>query len=181
MFGTDTADNQTANTSTSTTTQDNAQAPVFGVDPVPQVSQAPSLSSDESTPTSAPEIDPILASTLEDTPTSQSDSPTTPTISIPEAPEINPAGSIENSTSDLMELKKEALAKLGPLVDKLDQGPEEKFKTTMMMIQASDDKALIPKAYDAANMITDEKIKAQALLDIINEINYFTNQNTDVK
>jgi Mor family transcriptional regulator len=73
-----------------------------------------------------------------------------------------------------MELKKDALSKLGPLVDKLDQSPEEKFKTTMMMIQASDDKTLIPKAYDAANSIVDEKTKAQALLDIINEINYFT-------
>ena len=46
----------------------------------------------------------------------------------------------------------------------------------MMMIQASDDKSLVPKAYEAANSIEDEKVKAQALLDIINEINYFTNQ-----
>ena len=43
-----------------------------------------------------------------------------------------------------------------------------------MMIQASDDQSLIQQAYDAANSITDEKIKAQALLDVVNEINYFT-------
>lgn len=56
----------------------------------------------------------------------------------------------------------------------LDQSPEEKFRTTMMMIQASDNQDLITTAYEAANQITDEKARAQALLDVINEINYFT-------
>ncbi len=46
----------------------------------------------------------------------------------------------------------------------------------MMMIQASDDQSLIGNAYAAAKEITDEKTRAQALLDIINEINYFTQQ-----
>ena len=44
----------------------------------------------------------------------------------------------------------------------------------MMMIQATDNKKLLPDAYKAAQAITDEKAKAQALLDVINEINYFT-------
>jgi hypothetical protein len=44
------------------------------------------------------------------------------------------------------------------------------------MIQAADNKDLIKVAYEAAQAITDEKIKAQALLDVINEINYFTQQ-----
>jgi hypothetical protein len=44
------------------------------------------------------------------------------------------------------------------------------------MIQASDNQALVKDAYDAAQKITDEKTKAQALLDIVNEINYFTHQ-----
>jgi hypothetical protein len=46
----------------------------------------------------------------------------------------------------------------------------------MMLIQASDNAGLIKRAYEAANQIQDEKIKAQALIDIINEINYFTNR-----
>ena len=75
---------------------------------------------------------------------------------------------------DLLSLKQQALQQLSPLMDHLDQTPEEKFKTTMMMIQAADNKALIPDAYQAAQQITDEKTKAQALLDVINEINYFT-------
>lgn len=78
----------------------------------------------------------------------------------------------------LLDLKKEALGELAPLIDQLDQSPEEKFKTTMMMIQATDDSNLVKIAHDAAQKITDEKIRAQALLDIVNEINYFTQKDT---
>lgn len=81
--------------------------------------------------------------------------------------------------SELLEIKKQALGQLSPLVSHLDQSPEEKFKTLMMMIQASDDKSLIKQAHDIAQQIPDEKAKAQALLDIVNEINYFTQQPDD--
>lgn len=74
----------------------------------------------------------------------------------------------------LVILKEQALNNLAPLVNHLEQTPEEKFKTTMMLIQASDNSGLVKEAYEAANQITDEKIRAQALLDVINEINYFT-------
>lgn len=77
----------------------------------------------------------------------------------------------------LLDIKKQALGELSPLVSHLDQSPEEKFKTTMMMIQAADNQALIPEAYAAAKDISDEKARAQALLDIVNEINYFTHKN----
>lgn len=77
---------------------------------------------------------------------------------------------------DLLEIKQDALHELTPLVGHLEQTPEEKFRTTMMMIQASDDHGLIKTAYDAAKQITDEKARAQALLDVVNEINYFTQQ-----
>jgi hypothetical protein len=75
---------------------------------------------------------------------------------------------------DLFKLKQQALDSLAPLVDQLDQSPEEKFKTTMMMIQASDNPQLVQEAYAAANKIEDEKTRAHALLDVVNEINYFT-------
>lgn len=77
---------------------------------------------------------------------------------------------------DLLDIKQEALQALSPLVGHLDQSPEEKFRTTMMMIQASDDQTLLRDAYDAAKQISDEKTRAQALLDVVNEINYFTQQ-----
>lgn len=79
-------------------------------------------------------------------------------------------------SNDLMGIKRQALQQLSPLVSHLEQSPEEEFRTTMMMIQASDDQSLIQKAYDAAQKIGDEKARAQALLDIVNEINYFTQQ-----
>lgn len=78
------------------------------------------------------------------------------------------------ATDDLLDIKQEALQALTPLVGHLDQSPEEKFRTTMMMIQASDDHGLIKVAYEAAKQISNEKERAQALLDIVNEINYFT-------
>lgn len=84
------------------------------------------------------------------------------------------------NTDKLLELKQQALQQLSPLVDHLEQTPEEEFRTTMMMIQAADNHGLIERAYQAALKIADEKARAQALLDIVNEINYFTHNNADV-
>ncbi len=81
---------------------------------------------------------------------------------------------VDLSTHELIDIKQKALGQLNPLMGHLDQTPEEKFRTTMMMIQASDDQTLVKTAYEAAQKITDEKARAQALLDIVNEINYFT-------
>ncbi len=90
----------------------------------------------------------------------------TPEPAAPAAPATVP--------SNLDDIKIQALQELSPLVDKLDQTPEEKYKTLMMMIQASDNQDLIPSAYTAAHGISDEKLKAEALLNIVNEINYFS-------
>ncbi len=76
--------------------------------------------------------------------------------------------------AELIEIRKKALDELSPLLDKLDLPAEEKFRTIMMMVQASDDESLVKLAYQAAHSIEDEKVRAQALLDIVNEINYFT-------
>lgn len=46
-----------------------------------------------------------------------------------------------NDEVDLVEIKQQALTALSPLVGHLEQDPIEKFKTTMMMIQAADDKS----------------------------------------
>jgi hypothetical protein len=117
--------------------------------------QAPSLKIDSSGSTSAP-IDP--------TPT--------PSLDIPD--------SDSQPSTDLTTIKQQALDELSPLIDELDQSPEERFRTLMMMIQASDNRDLIPKAFETAHRITDEKFKAQALLDIVNEINYFTQRQPSI-
>lgn len=99
------------------------------------------------------------------------DSPTAaPSAPIP-VPSVAPS---DGNTNDLIDIKQQALSQLSPLVGHLDQTPEEKFRTTMMMIQATDDQSKVKDAYEAAQQIADEKVRAQALLDIINEINYFT-------
>jgi hypothetical protein len=82
------------------------------------------------------------------------------------------------SNDDLLNMKQEALQHLTPLVSHLDQAPEEKFRTVMMMIQASDDHSKLNEAFEIAKQITDDKTRAQALLDVINEINYFTQQHS---
>ncbi|HVX24071.1 MAG TPA: hypothetical protein VG992_01880 [Candidatus Saccharimonadales bacterium] len=79
-----------------------------------------------------------------------------------------------DTLNDLLNIKQQALGELSPLVSHLDQSPEERFRTVMMMIQATDDQSKIQEAFSAAQAIEDEKGRAQALLDVINEINYFT-------
>jgi len=104
--------------------------------------------------------------------------PATPTTIQPEEPVFSGTPPIAQSagadTDQLLDIKQQALQQLTPLVGHLQQEPEEKFRTTMMMIQASDNDGLIKTAYEAAQQITDDKTRAQALLDIVNEINYFT-------
>lgn len=79
-----------------------------------------------------------------------------------------------SDNSDLESIKKEALGELRPLVDKLDVNPEEKFDTYLLLLRSTDDKALIAPAHDAAKSITDESRRAQALLDIIKEIDFLS-------
>jgi hypothetical protein len=100
--------------------------------------------------------------------------PQTSTVasSEPEVPDQPKAA----DNADMLSIKQKALLELKPLVGHLEQTPEERFRTTMMMIQAADDQSLISQAYEAANSISDEKTRAQALLDVVNEINYFSSQ-----
>lgn len=125
----------------------------------------PAIESHES---SAP--DPVTATApVSDDSASAADDTTTPTTSGDDL--LQPSGE-----DDLLTLKQQALQQLSPLVDHLDQTAEEKFRTTMMLIQSSDNQALIKDAYEAAQAIQDDKVRARALLDIVNEINYFTQQ-----
>ena len=93
-----------------------------------------------------------------------------------DAPAETPASSTPSPVADdaLLDIKKEALSDLAPLVDHLDQTPEEHFRTIMMLIQATDDSSYVKAAYESAKKISDDDERAQALLDIVNEINYFT-------
>lgn len=94
-----------------------------------------------------------------------------PTTYNPQSAEALPA---PNSDDDLDSIKQSALTELRPLVDKLDLSPEEKFDTYLLLIRSTDDRTLIAPAYDAAKNIPDETRRAQALLDVIKEIDFFS-------
>lgn len=77
---------------------------------------------------------------------------------------------------ELEGIKKEALEELKPLVDKLELPPEEKFDILLLIIRSTDDEELVNKAHSTATEIADETRKAQALLDIIKEVDYFASK-----
>ena len=74
----------------------------------------------------------------------------------------------------LDDIKQNALSELRPLVDKLNVSPEEKFDTYLLLLRSTDDTSLIAPAHKAAIAIPDETRKAQALLDIIKEIDFLS-------
>jgi hypothetical protein len=143
-------------TQTNLPTDNSATNPVYSV-PAPQVDTNPSSES------------PVSTNDITDN--SQTPDPTPPQLaqtSYTDAPGIE--------DSQLEEIKRNALQNLLPIVGKLDQSLEEKFQTLLMVIQASDNRNLINEAYESAAKIPDEGKRAQALLAIINEINFFTQQ-----
>jgi len=98
-------------------------------------------------------------------------SPIVPTPTSSQVPNIIQP---DADNSDLNSIKKDALTELRPLVDKLDLAPEEKFDTYLLLIRSTDDKELIAPAHLAAQNIADETRRAQALLDIIKEIDFLS-------
>lgn len=102
------------------------------------------------------------------------DLPPTPTIT--PTPESTPASSEPVVSGDLDNIKKEALLMLRPLLDKVSTTPEEKFDIYLLLLRSTDDKALIDPAYRCAQAIADENRRAQALLEIVREIDFLSNQ-----
>ncbi len=81
---------------------------------------------------------------------------------------------VASQSPELEIIKRSALEELRPLVDKLDLPADERFDTLLLLIRSTDDKSLVPSAHDAAKAITDDTKRAQALLDVIKEIDYFS-------
>jgi len=110
------------------------------------------------------------APVVEEPVTPPSDEPIMPTLDSPVIP--TPAAPANNGNLD--SIKSDALQELRPLVDKLNVSPEEKFDTYFLLLRSTDDTSLVGPAHAAAQAITDETRKAQALLDIIKEIDYLS-------
>ena len=139
------------------------------------------LQFEETNATASPVINPATISP-DPVATDQNEESTIDDIAKPAAPEpVTPTPVVSTPTPTtaadpaLDTIKQTALNELRPLVDKLDVSPEEKFDTYLLLLRSTDDKTLIAPAHDAAVAIVDEARRAQALLDIINEIDYFSN------
>lgn len=95
----------------------------------------------------------------------------------PEVPAVNLAtlsGYAPAVDSALEVVKQQALGELRPLVDKLKVEPDEKFDIYLLLLRSTDDKDLIAPAHEAAKAIPDESKRAQALLDVIKEIDFLS-------
>lgn len=102
-----------------------------------------------------------------------------PAPSQPETPQFETVSSEHHQAAaspELESIKKTALEELRPLVDKLDLPADERFDTLLLIIRSTDDQSLVGAAHDAAKAIQDDGKRAQALLDVIKEIDYFANQ-----
>lgn len=79
-------------------------------------------------------------------------------------------------SSDLDSIKSSALDDLKPLVGKLNLSAEEKFDTLLLIIRSTDDQSLLAEAHAAAKQISDDTKRAEALLDVIKEVDYFNSK-----
>ncbi len=102
-----------------------------------------------------------------------------PIVSGSAAPALPVPGPVAPPTDPVLDsIKKDALNELRPLVDKLNVSAEEKFDTYLLLLRSTDDQSLIAPAHEAAKGIADETRRAQALLDVIKEIDYLSNPHT---
>lgn len=129
-----------------------------------------------------PPVAPVADNLAQPRPDTSPVPPTPPQPAPAYAPGIEPPAPSPLSTAPLAPvaagsldaIKKDALDNLRPLVDKLNLPADEKFDTLLLLIRSTDDQSLVTPAYDAARNISDETKRAQALLDIIKEIDYFS-------
>ncbi len=128
----------------------------------------------EETPAAAPAT-PAAPAPVADTPATDTPAFTMPSFDTPAA---DLAPSSTSGSSDLDGIKLDALKELRPLMDKVDLPAEEKFDTYLMLIRSTDDKTLIAPLHTAAQGIADEKKKAEALLEIIKEIDYLSRKDS---
>ena len=118
---------------------------------------------------SAQPADPILTDVLAQPakPAKAKSEPVTP-------PNVNPLGHNVDSGA-LGDIRLQVISELRPLVNRLDfLAPADKFDTLLLLIRTIDDSSLISMAHQTAMAIPDEVKRAQALLDILKEIDFFT-------
>ncbi len=140
------------------------QPPAQPAKPAPAAPAKPTGKSGPAQP-----ADPILTDVLAQPakPAKAKSEPVTP-------PNVNPLG--HNVDSGVLgDIRLQVISELRPLVNRLDfLAPADKFDTLLLLIRTIDDSSLISMAHQAAMAIPDEVKRAQALLDILKEIDFFT-------
>lgn len=145
-----------------TTTPAPVSAPVAAT-PEPQATPAPA-------PEANPLEQPVIAPALEPLVGNGFSYDESMGQTMPQAPDmLQPL-----ADNNLDGIRKEVLDELRPLVGKLDLAPEERFDIYLLLLRSTDDTTLIAPAHEAAKNIADEPRRAQALLDIIKEIDYLS-------
>lgn len=98
-----------------------------------------------------------------------------PITEAPTAPAVEASVNTMNEPNgnSLDDLRQKALRDLRPIVDRVELNDEESFDVLLLLIRETDDESLLPRAYEAARQIQDEARRAQALLDVIKETDYF--------
>ncbi len=140
------------------------QPPAQPAKPAPATPAKPTGKSGPAQP-----ADPILTDVLAQPakPAKAKSEPVTP-------PNVNSLGHNVDSGA-LGDIRLQVISELRPLVNRLDfLAPADKFDTLLLLIRTIDDSSLIPMAHQAAMAIPDEVKRAQALLDILKEIDFFT-------
>ena len=97
-----------------------------------------------------------------------------PVPEAPAAPEPAPVFAPVDTTPGLDSIKSQALSELRPLIDHVDLPADDRFDAYLMLLRSTDDSTLIAPAHGAAQAISDEKRRAEALLEIIKEIDYLS-------
>ncbi len=110
-------------------------------------------------------------------------------LGTPPAPEVPATPAMPNMSEgkavygdpDLDRVKTMALSDLRPIIESVDIEPAKKFKIYKEIIELTEDKACIEPAYNAAKNIDDQKVKAEALLFVVEAIDKLgiPMQNTD--
>jgi hypothetical protein len=76
------------------------------------------------------------------------------------------------ATDSLEDAKRQAMEALTPLLAELEVGPERKFALSMSAIRLTNNKDLVQGALQAALAIPENGPKAEALLELVTEIDY---------
>jgi|GEM_PF-693397 len=85
-------------------------------------------------------------------------------------------GSSSSELQRLLDIKQQALDALIPNLQKVDGvDPERKFEIYLMAVRFTHDVTILKAALDSAQQIEDSSAQSEALLDLIQELNYSIN------